>query len=154
MKTLIDTGSLAGNFVLRKVVNDFNLHKDIITTSCASTVCSGLYNSCYDLHSTIILKLSYFCSVLNKYASFEIQAFIFDNSAIDLIIGLQSIRHLNLFNIFPEYVGLKRQPSLSSIILSDSMQICTPCGCQPEEKFAISEGVPKGISTKYISWLL
>lgn len=132
MKTLIDTGSLAGNFVLRSVVNDLNLHKDIITTFCASTVCSGLDNSCYNLNSTIILKLSYFCSVLNKYASFEIQAIIFDNSAIELIIGLKSIRELNLFNIFPEYVGLKRQLSLSSIMLSDSMQICTPCGCQPE----------------------
>lgn len=76
IETLLDTGSLAGNFVLRQVVNDLNLQADIITKTCTSTVCSGLDNQCYDLTSTILLKLSYFCSIINNYASFEVQAFI------------------------------------------------------------------------------
>lgn len=144
METLLDTGALAGNFVLRQVVNDLNLQADIITKSCTSTVCSGLDNKCYDLTSTILLKLSYFCSIINKYASFEIQAFIIDNSPLKLIIGLQSIRKLNLFHIFPEYVGLNQTTTQSStVLLTNSTMMCMPCCCQPEEDFATSKGSPK-----------
>ena len=133
IETLLDTGSLAGNFILRKVVDDLNLHYDIVTKSCSSTICSGLDNSCYSLNSTIILKLSYFCYILNKFASFIIQAFILDKSPINLIIGLQSIRDLHLFRIFPEYVGLEPLPLQSSIVTnSSSTLICMPCGCAPE----------------------
>ena len=117
IETLLDTGSLAGNFVLRQVVNDLHLQADIITKTCTSTVCSGLDNQCYDLTSTIPLKLSYFCSIINNYASFKIQAFIVDNSPLKLIIGLQSIRKLNLFNIFPEYVGLNKTTTKSSTVI-------------------------------------
>ena len=60
IETLLDTGSLAGNFVLRQVVNDLNLQADIITKTCTSTVCSALDNRCYDLTTTIPLKISYF----------------------------------------------------------------------------------------------
>jgi hypothetical protein len=115
IETLLDTGSLAGNFVSRQVVNDLNLQADIITETCTSTECSGLDNQCYDLTPTIPLKLSYFCSIINNYASFEIQAFIIDKSPLKSIIGLQSIRKHNLFHIFPEYVGLN-QTTTKSII--------------------------------------
>ena len=102
VETLLDTGSLAGNFVLRQVLIDLHLTSDILPSPCPSTVCSGLDNSCYSLNSTIILQLSYFCSIINNYASFSVQAFILDNSPLKLIIGLQSIRELNLFHLFPE----------------------------------------------------
>ena len=35
IETLLDTGSLAGNFVLRRVVDDLNLVCDIGTKSCS-----------------------------------------------------------------------------------------------------------------------
>ena len=131
--------------MLRQVVNDLNLQADVITKTCTSTVCSGLDNKCYDLTSTILLKLSYFCSIINKYASFNIQAFIVDNSPLKLIIGLQSIRKLNLFHIFPEYVGLNQTTTThsSTVTPSNSTLMCMPCGCQPEEEFATSKGSPK-----------
>ena len=117
IETLLDTGSLAGNFVLRQVVNDLNLQADIITKTCTSTVCSALDNRCYDLTTTIPLKISYFCSIINNYASFKIQVFIIDNSPLKLIIGLQSIRKLNLFHLFPEYVGLIQTTNKSSTVI-------------------------------------
>ena len=144
VETLLDTGSLAGNFISRKVVRDLNLQNDVVTHSCTSTICSGLDNSCYKLNSTIILRLSYFCSILNKYASFEIQAFILENSPIKLIIGLNTIRNLNLFHIFPEYVGLNLTLPEPFIAL-DSVppSTCMPCGCAPAGEFATPVGSPK-----------
>ena len=82
IETLIDTGSLAGNFVLRQVLIDLNLTSAITASTCPSTVCSGLDNSCYDLKHSIKLTISYFCSILNNYASFERKAFIFDKSPL------------------------------------------------------------------------
>ena len=95
----------------------------------------------HSLNSTIMLKLSYFCTVQDKYASIIIQASILD---FQLIIGLQSIRELNLFRVFPEYVGLKPVPFLSAIVTkSSSTVICMPCGCAPEGEFATPNGSPK-----------
>ena len=59
--------------------------------------------------------------VLNKYASFNIDAFILMNSPLKLIIGLPSIRDLILFSMFSEHVGLTRLHSSSVVsALSDN----------------------------------
>ena len=83
-----------------------------------STICSGLDNSCYSMNTTIMLKLSYFCSVQD--VSFIIQALFSDKSPFELIIGLQSIRELHLFRVFPEYVGLEPVSLQSSIVTNQS----------------------------------
>ena len=63
------------------------------------------------------------------------------------MIGLQSIRQLNLFNLFPEHVGLIRQPTPSLHASTETIKMCMPCGCQPTEKFATSLG------TKKVKWI-
>ena len=78
----MDTGALAGNFFLRQVVVDLCLTSDVITSLIPVTVCSGLDNHCIDIYDSITLKLSYFCSILNNYASFVIQALILENSQL------------------------------------------------------------------------
>ena len=44
VEVLMDTGALAGNFVLRQVVVDLCLTSDVITSLAPFTVCSGLDN--------------------------------------------------------------------------------------------------------------
>ena len=144
MEILMDTGSLAGNFVLRQVVVDLCLTSDVITSLIPVTVCSGLDNHCIDIYDSITLKLSYYCSILNNYASFQIQAFILENSHLKVIIGVHTIRALNLFHLLPKQMVMKSIPILSamtcSCCVSTSQQVCMPCGCQPDGDFATPEG--------------
>ena len=92
----MDTGALAGSFVLRQVVVDLCLTSDVITSLVPVTVCSGLDSYCIDIYDSITLKLSYFCSILNNYALFEIQALILENSQLKVIVGVHTIRAFNL----------------------------------------------------------
>ena len=46
----MDTGALAGNFVLRQVIVDLCLTTDVITSLVPVTVCSGLDNHCIDIY--------------------------------------------------------------------------------------------------------
>jgi transposase InsO family protein len=146
VEVLMDTGSLAGNFVLRQIVVDLGLTSDVITSLTPVTVCSGLDNHCIDIYDSITLKLSYYCSLLNNYASFQIQALILENSQLQVIVGVHTIRALNLFHLLPKQLVLKSIPVLSamtcSCCVSTSQQVCMPCGCQPDGDFATPEGSP------------
>ena len=62
VKSLLDTGSLAGDFVSFWTLNDQHLAPFIITNT-PKVVCSGLDNTCYNVSSTIALLVSYFTSV-------------------------------------------------------------------------------------------
>ena len=121
----------AGNFVLRQVVVDLCLTSDVITSLVPVTVCSGLDNHCIDIYGSITLKLSYFCSILNNYASFEIQALILENSQLKVIVGVHTIRAFNLFHLLPKQMVLKSIPILSamtcSCCTSASQQVCITC---------------------------
>ena len=143
VSTLLDTGSLAGNFVDYKILVDNHLDHHIVYSTSSSTVCSGLDNSCYELNKSITLTLSYFCTHLNKFASFNIDAFILMNSPLKLIIGLPSIRKLNLFTLFPEHIGLTRLHSSSVMSAFETIEMCMPCGCQPKGEFATPNGSQK-----------
>jgi hypothetical protein len=73
VKALLDTGSLAGDFVAFRTLQALNLEPYILTHG-SRLVCSGLENSCYDVSSYIALQVSYFSENLNKYASIELKA--------------------------------------------------------------------------------
>jgi hypothetical protein len=110
---LLDTGSLAGNFIAFHVVEKLNLLKHINKSSKKlCSVCSGLDNHCHDISDTIGLTLSYFCPDLNKNFSFKILAYVLKQTPIDLIIGRKTIRELNLFSIFP---GQIKSNTVSSV---------------------------------------
>jgi hypothetical protein len=95
VKALLDTGSLAGDFVASRTVKELHLDPFILTDR-SKLVCSGLDNSCYDVSSYIALLVSYFSETLNKYVTIELKATIFNSSPIDLVIGKDSIRKYNL----------------------------------------------------------
>jgi hypothetical protein len=100
--TLLDTGSIASNFIARRVIKHLNLTQYVSKSSKkACKVCSGLDNHCYEISETIDLNLSYFCPDLNNYSSFQITAYVLEQTQIDLIVGRKIIRDLDLFSIFP-----------------------------------------------------
>ena len=48
LNALLDTGCLAGDFVVRRIVDRFNI-KPVINSTAKLSVCSGLDNTCYDI---------------------------------------------------------------------------------------------------------
>ena len=65
VQMLIDTGSLAGNFVALRVIKNFHLQELIIFDK-TLTVCSALDGKCYNISKSINLKMTYFSERLNK----------------------------------------------------------------------------------------
>ena len=95
LSALLETGSLAGNFLSQILVDR---HKYFFNTvSDPNTVCSGLNNTCIILNRTVTLNV-YFSSELNKeIISFTCNAFILEDTPLDFIVGLATIKELNLF---------------------------------------------------------
>ena len=146
-KALLDTGSLAGDFVAARTVKELHLDPFILTDR-SKLVCSGLDNSCYDVSSYIALLVSYFSETLNKYVVIELKATILNSSPIDLVIGRDSIRKYNLFSEIPIQLA---SPVMASTVKSGSVPTCcqatgSPCGCQPKRRSLLQDGSPKGRS--------
>ena len=59
LDALLDTGSLAGDFVARRIVDKYNV-KPVIHSTAKLSVCSGLYNTCYDTSKSVIISVNYF----------------------------------------------------------------------------------------------
>ena len=96
VKALLDTGSVAGDFVSLCVLKDQKLDT-CIQTNGSKLVWSGLDNTCYDVSSTIPLQVSYFSENLNKYALIDLQATVLNSSPIDLVIGRDTIKSIIFF---------------------------------------------------------
>jgi hypothetical protein len=133
--TLLDTGSLAGNFIAFRILNTLSLtHYVYKYAKKMCSVCSGLDNHCRDVSDTIDLILSCFCRDLNEYSSFQISAFVLQNTPVGLIIGRKTILTLDLFSIFPSQIKSKTSSSLSRPLLGHTPdQVVMACCCQPKE---------------------
>ena len=59
LDALLDTGSLAGDFVARRIVDKYNI-KPVIHSTAKLSICSGLDNTCYDTSKSVILSVNYF----------------------------------------------------------------------------------------------
>jgi hypothetical protein len=145
VKALLDTGSLAGNFVAFRTLQVLNLEPYILTHG-SRLVCSGLDNSCYDVSSYIALQVSYFSENSNQYASIEIKVTILNSSPIDLVIGRDSIRKYNLFTEIPSQ--LVARLTMSKVTSLPVPACCkdsgSTCGCQPKGRSLLLDGSPKG----------
>lgn len=104
VNALLDTGSLAGDFISQQLVDRLSVSSDIISSSVKS-VCSGLNNNCIDLSKTINVSVLFLNEITNKINSFSINAFILQNSPLDLIVGITTIKRLNLFSALPSLIS-------------------------------------------------
>ena len=112
IKALLDTGSLAGDFIAQRCVLNLKLESHIITSK-RKIVCSGLDNKCYDISNSLALRIFYFCEKLNKIAHIDITAIILDSSPIDLILGRNTIKLHQLFEQVPSQLQLQLIDSAS-----------------------------------------
>jgi hypothetical protein len=92
VEALLDTGSLAGDFLSQLLVDKYNLN--CIPVVNHSLVYSGLNNNCVDLSKTVSLTVSYINQLSNEINSFDINAFILKETPIDLIVGLSTIKKI------------------------------------------------------------
>lgn len=115
LKTLLDTGSLAGDFIAYRCVLNLKL-ESFITTSKKRIVCSGLDNQCYDISSSIALRIFYFCETLSKIVSIEINAIVLQSSPVDLILGRNTIKLHKLFDQIPSQLSLQNVDSVSQVL--------------------------------------
>ena len=88
-EALLDTGSLAGDFVSERLVEEYSLVP--IVTAYHRTVCTGLNNECVKINTILLLRVTFFNEIVNKNTSFDIEATILNNTPIDLIIGRNTI---------------------------------------------------------------
>ena len=68
MDALLDTGSLAGDFIAKDVVVRYNLKPVLSDTS--YTVCSGLDNRCMKPNTILLLRVTFFDESRNRYDFF------------------------------------------------------------------------------------
>ena len=60
MEALWDSGSLAGDFIAKRVVSQLKLEHHVVSNK-SRTVCSGLDSKCYDI--VILLPYMFFISM-------------------------------------------------------------------------------------------
>ena len=96
---LLDTGSLAGEFIVEDVVLRYNFKPVLSDTS--YTVCSALDNRRLKSNTILLLRVTFFDEGSNKYDTFDIKAHILKATPVDLIIGRDSIKKFNFFTKVP-----------------------------------------------------
>ena len=75
MDALLDSGSLAGDFIVKRVVSQLRLEHHVVSNK-ARTACSGLDSKCYDMSNSLALYVFYFNELLKNVAYFKINAII------------------------------------------------------------------------------
>ena len=59
VSALLDTGSLAGNFLSSRIVEILNAFPYVYSTKSHFSVCSGLDNTCYSSNKMLDLSITY-----------------------------------------------------------------------------------------------
>jgi transposase InsO family protein len=137
VRGLLDSGSLAGDFISQEIVENFDLNSYVTLDKSSKRVCSGLDNAC--TLSIGSLNASFvFTNELTKKS--EILTLIFKilkNSPIDLIIGRESIKRFDLVTKNPSHFFSDKPLLLSSITEDSLCYSCSDkegpvhtCGCQ------------------------
>ena len=96
VEALLDSGSLAGDFIAKRVVSQLKLEHHVVSSK-SRTVFSGLDSKCYDISNTLALYVFYFNELLKNAAYFKINAIILESSPIELLIGRKTIKKFDLF---------------------------------------------------------
>ena len=127
VEALLDSSSLAGDFIAKRVVSKLKLEHHIVTNK-SRTVCSGLDSKCYDTSNTLALYVFYFNELLKNVAYFEMNATILESSPIDLLIGRKTVKKFDLFNQIPSQLkDFDEKPRTAVIKPLESVKISRDC---------------------------
>ena len=97
---LLDTGSLAGDFINAKVLRELGGAHHLRSCEQPILVCSGLDNTC--ISSNVILDVDVTFTIQKLPHTIHLHVRISEDSPVDLIIGRETIRNNNLVNAFPD----------------------------------------------------
>ena len=75
VEALLDSGSLAGGFIAKRVVSQLKLEHHVVSNK-SRTICSGLDSKCYDISNSLALYVFYFNELLKSFTYFKINAII------------------------------------------------------------------------------
>lgn len=100
-RALLDSGSLAGDFINNKTLLALKGQPYIRKTDTPLRVCSGLDNACVDSFDVIDIQLSFLRNNI-KYTMI-LQMRISGKSEVDVILGRDTIRKYNLADLCPEF---------------------------------------------------
>ena len=98
-RTLLDTGSMAGDFVSKSFLVSLDALTHCYVSSQALNVCSGLNGTCYRCNTLVDLGLTFLDDSNIKHTIYITFA------QLDLIIGRKSFNHHNLFVLRPTRMG-------------------------------------------------
>ena len=127
VEALLDSGSLAGDFIAKRVVSQLKLEHHVVCNK-SRTVCSGLDSKCYDISNTLALHIFYFNELLKYVAYFRINAIISMSSSIDLLIGRKTIKKFDLFNRVPSQLeDFDEKPITAVLKMLESVKISRGC---------------------------
>jgi hypothetical protein len=104
----IDTGCQVGNVINRRVLEGLRGEHLLRDTNDPMWICSGLNNECIESKSVLDIVVS-FKKDSSKYI-FSLPVRIAEDSQIDLILGIDTIKNLNLVKIIPEFFSHVAQP--------------------------------------------
>ena len=100
-EAILDTGSLAGDFVSERLVEEYSLVPVVpIVTANHCTVCSGFNNECVKTNTILLLRVTFLNEIENKNTSFDIEVTILKNTPIDLIVGRNTIKNISFLTKF------------------------------------------------------
>ena len=145
-KALLDTGSLAGNFIAVDLIKRINGTDSIYKTDQPIRVCSGLDNHCIDSLDVVDVLVSF--NIKNKKYSIKLTCRISLSGPVDLIMGRDSIRKHNLASLLPNFF-FDEVLEINDRDKPHRHTNCSiaPCGCDIDAKAAaLANGPNNGLS--------
>jgi hypothetical protein len=120
-KVLVDTGSLAGDFISHSFLIQLHGTDYVYHKKRSITVCSGLDDHCFETNAVVDLCLV-FSSELNKEIIIFITAFVSRDSKVDLILGRQTLKKHNFHKLTPSHFQ-NPNPDDSTNVSEDHLQL-------------------------------
>ena len=140
---MLDSGSLAGDFIVKRVVSQLKLEHHIVTNK-SRRVYSGVDSKCYDISNTLALYVFYSNELLKNVAYFKINAIILEFSHIvEKGEGRKTIKKFDFFNQVPSQLNDFDEIPITAVIKPlESVKISRDC--QPRVALLPTQSITKG----------
>ena len=136
---LLDSGSIAGNFINADLLNKLNGKNRLYKTDKPLRVCSGLDNHCLTSLEVIDIEVK-FC-IKNMKSSFILTCHITSSGPVALIIGRDSIKENDLVTKLPRFFFKENNSTFEKLDRQTHSKIL-PCECDTILKAAADICIP------------
>ena len=156
----IDTGCQVGDVINRRVLLGLRGETHLRDSDNPMWMCSGLNNQCVESTTVLDIVVSFKKDSL-KYI-FKLPVRIAQESEVDLILGLETIKNLNLVKVIPEFFQNKDQITQSETLPSpwkkqrttsvtdeNETTVTVPMDVQTQENYTYQVTAPVSIPQYY-----